>query len=80
MKDSRYKEIMKGLGMPNSRSLLSALQQVANEVAQQVHSDYEKNNKKLQTDAIVWVCECGFQNKLDIENCFGCHCPRTAEL
>jgi len=51
MEDSRYREIMEGLGMPNSRSLLSALQQVANEVAQQVHSDYEKNNKQMQTEA-----------------------------
>ena len=50
MKDSRDKEIMEGLGMPNSQSLLSALQQVANEVAQQVHSDYEENNKKLKID------------------------------
>ena len=39
MKDSRYKEIMDGLGMPDSISLLGALQQVANEVAQEVHSD-----------------------------------------
>jgi hypothetical protein len=35
MKDSRYKEIMNSLGMPNSRSLLLALEQVANEVAQE---------------------------------------------
>ena len=33
MKDERYKEIMEGLGMPNSRSLLFALEQVANETA-----------------------------------------------
>ena len=50
MKDSRYKEIMEELGMPNSRSLLLALQQVANEVAQEVHSEYKKNNKKLKRD------------------------------
>jgi len=55
MKDSRYKEIMDGLGMPNSRSLLSALQQVENEVAQEVHKSYEKNNKKLNTGA--YKCE-----------------------
>lgn len=35
MTDERYKKIMADLGMPNSRSLLSALQQVANEVAQE---------------------------------------------
>ena len=52
MKDARYKEIMEGLGMPNSRSLITALQQVANEVAQEIHKSYEKNNKKLQTDII----------------------------
>ena len=31
MTDERYKQIMAELGMPNSRSLLTALQQVANE-------------------------------------------------
>ncbi len=35
MKDSRYKEIMERLGMPNSQSLMVALKQVANEVAQE---------------------------------------------
>lgn len=35
MTDERYKKIMSDLGMPNSRSLLSALQHVANEVAQE---------------------------------------------
>ena len=34
MTDDRYKQIMAALGMPNSRSLLSALQQVANEACQ----------------------------------------------
>jgi hypothetical protein len=38
MKDERYKKIMEDLGMPNSRSLLVALQQVANEVSY----EYEK--------------------------------------
>ena len=57
MKDSRYKEIMDGLGMPNSQSLLIALRQVANEVAQEVHSEYKKNNEKLQTNACdhIWI-------------------------
>ena len=31
MTDERYKKIMADLGMPNSKSLLSALRQVANE-------------------------------------------------
>lgn len=35
MKDERYKQIMSDLGMPNSQSLLSALQQVANEAGQE---------------------------------------------
>ena len=35
MTDDRYKQIMADLGMPNSRSLLQALQKVANEVAQE---------------------------------------------
>ena len=33
MTDERYKAIMADLGMPNSRSLLQALQQVAQEVS-----------------------------------------------
>ena len=39
MNDARFKQLMKGLGMPNSRSLLIALRQVANEVAQEIKSD-----------------------------------------
>jgi len=34
MTDDRYKQVMNDLGMPNSQSLLSALQQVANEAGQ----------------------------------------------
>jgi len=34
MTDERCKEIMESLGMPNSRSLKQALEQVANETAQ----------------------------------------------
>ena len=45
MRDERFKEIMKGLGMENSQSLFVALNQVANEVAQEVERrlkvDYE---------------------------------------
>ena len=37
--DARYKQIMAGLGMPNSQSLLCALQQVANEVGQKHSAD-----------------------------------------
>lgn len=38
MNDERYKQIMADLGMPDSRSLLAALQQVANEVAQETQA------------------------------------------
>lgn len=37
--DDRYKQIMAGLGRPDSHSLLGALQQVANEVAQKCRAD-----------------------------------------
>ena len=47
MKDERYKEIMENLGLPNSTSLLIALEQVANEVAQEIHSTY-RSNKKME--------------------------------
>jgi len=36
--DDRYKKIMADMGMPNSRSLLQALQQVAHEVEQEVRA------------------------------------------
>ena len=42
MEDKRFKEIMAELGMPNSRSLLIALKQVANEVAQEMTKDKEQ--------------------------------------
>lgn len=41
MNDERYKKIMNDLGMPNSRSLLQALQQVANEVEQETRASLE---------------------------------------
>ena len=43
MKDKRYKEIMQKLGMPNSQTLLSALQQVANETAQEIKKENESS-------------------------------------
>jgi len=46
MKDERYKEIMEGLGMPNSQTLLVALEQVANEVEQEVHAKYKHEAEK----------------------------------
>lgn len=45
MTDERYKKIMADLGMPDSRSLLGALKQVANEVAQ----EYAADNSRLLT-------------------------------
>jgi hypothetical protein len=41
MKDEKYKEIMEGLGMPQSRSLKLALEQVANETAQKINKKNE---------------------------------------
>lgn len=38
MSDERYQKIMADLGMPHSRSLLQALQQVANEVTQETRA------------------------------------------
>ena len=52
MTDERCKQIMEQLGMPNSRSLMQALFQVANETEQEVrkkltsdNSDYAKCNQ-----------------------------------
>lgn len=38
MEDERFKQLMYDIGMPNSKSLLIALKQVANEVAQEIKS------------------------------------------
>lgn len=38
MKDERFKQLMIDAGRPNSRSMLMALKQVANEVAQEIKS------------------------------------------
>lgn len=43
MKDERYKQIMNDFGMPNSQSLLSVLQQVANESGQECASEEREN-------------------------------------
>lgn len=51
MEDKRYKEIMQRVGMPNSQTLLSALQQVTNETAQEIKGVSE--NKVL---SIVDAC------------------------
>jgi len=39
MTDNDYKSIMNSIGMPNSRSLLQGLQQVANQVEQEIRKE-----------------------------------------
>jgi hypothetical protein len=48
MHDERYKQLMEQVGMPNSRSLLMALKQVANEVAQQEQKKTIKSLSDIQ--------------------------------
>ena len=50
MTDERYKQIMSDLGMPNSSSLLAALQQVANETAQTVRKQVATECAKICED------------------------------
>lgn len=57
MTDERYKALMADLGMPNSRSLLSALQQVANEVAQAERKAYSE--LRAQACRARNLIECG---------------------
>ena len=52
MNDERYQKIMSDLGMPNSRSLLQALQQVANEVGQQ--SSEEITRLRAELAKVTW--------------------------
>lgn len=66
MKDERYKKIMERMGMPNSSSLLSALQQVANVVAQEMFVGWQPiktapkdrpilmREKTYQPDLVQW--------------------------
>lgn len=49
MKEERIKELMEQVGMPDSQSLMMALQQVANETEQRVRASYEGRTK--------WVVE-----------------------
>lgn len=56
MNDDRFKQIMANLGQPNSRSLLLALKQVANEVEQEVRFTIAKE--------ICW----GLKSKLEAED------------
>lgn len=53
MTDERYKKIMADLGMPNSRSLLQALQQVANEAAQEVRAAERERFINALADACI---------------------------
>lgn len=53
MTDERYKQLMEQVGMPNSRSLLVLLQQVANEVAQEAAAAERKACADLCTE--VWT-------------------------
>lgn len=55
MDDKRYKQLMEQVGMPNSKSLLLALKQVANEVEQEVRAQImglvESGSSQLLTTA-----------------------------
>ncbi len=55
MDDERYKAIMAALGMPNSRSLLQALQQVANEVAQETQAAERERCARLCDDMVLYT-------------------------
>lgn len=49
MEDGRLKQIMNDLGVPDSHSLYCALQEVANESAQEVHFLYSQKEKELNS-------------------------------
>ena len=53
MTDERYQKIMADLGMPNSRSLLQALQQVANEVEQATRAAERERCAKAAEDFLT---------------------------
>ena len=66
MKTERYKKIMEDLGMPESQSLKIALEQVANETAQEVHKE---NGGTMKIKKII------FQAGRDYEAIYECeHC------
>ncbi len=48
MKEERIKELMAQVGMPDSQSLMVALQQVANETEQEVRASYHQENEDMQ--------------------------------
>jgi len=61
MTDERYKALMEQVGMPNSRSLLGALQQVANEVEQEVRAALAQPPAQPDRlyDALCWALGVG---------------------
>ena len=63
MKDSRYKQLMIDVGMPNSSSLLASLKQVANEVEQEKQSDIDAALKKQREAIGNWPQYAGLTDK-----------------
>ena len=59
MTDERYKKIMEDLGKPNSQSLLSALQQVANEAGQAA-----QNTERDRSAALISECRAALAEEL----------------
>ena len=53
MTDERYKKIMQDMGMPESHSLLAALKQVANEVAQEKENDFFNRLMPIRDRAVA---------------------------
>lgn len=58
MTDERYKKVMADLGMPNSRSLLVALQHVANEAGQECAAAEREACAKVLDDAASRLAAC----------------------
>ena len=58
MTDERCKQIMEQLGMPNSRSLMQALFQVANETEQEVRKKLASDNNDYASALCEVIDDC----------------------
>ena len=56
MTEERCKQIMEQLGMPESRSLMQAIFQVANETEQEVRKKLTSDNSNYQTPNALYAC------------------------
>ena len=78
LKDERYKQLMEGVGLPNSRSLLQALKQCAMEAVLSERAVLKKLGEQLRYTNDGELAECPCCGSIDVGgahdnvHCYGC--------